>query len=408
MIDDFKKPTTKKPPLPETPPEPQPDFVPPEKVEATEVEPDSKGSDTITSPMSNNTKHKRGLKKLSKRQKLILAGVAGVLLLAIGSYFVFFKPDKKPAPAPPPVAKQVEPPKPTTEASKLTGVQVSPEINATPTTGVMIENSPDARPQSGLTTAGVVYEAIAEGGITRFLAIFEGTVPDYIGPIRSARPYYLDWILAYDAGLAHAGGSPDALAYIRAKGIKDLDQFANSGSYTRVSSRYAPHNLYSGVDRLVALQKQKGYGTSKFLGFARKGEKPAVTPTAVSIDESISGFLYNPHWDYDKTTNTYKRSEAGKPHIDLKTGAQIAPKVLVVMVLPQGLASDRLHTTYGTIGSGKAFIFQDGTVTEGIWEKKDPASQIRLGDANGAPIAVNTGQTWISVVGSAGAVKYKP
>jgi hypothetical protein len=104
----------------------------------------------------------------------------------------------------------------------------------------MIENSPDARPQSGLQDAGVVVEAIAEGGITRFLTLFQESQPQYIGPVRSLRPYYIDFAAPFQAGIAHVGGSPEALSRVRNGSYRDLDQFFNSAYFSRISARPAP------------------------------------------------------------------------------------------------------------------------------------------------------------------------
>lgn len=347
----------------------------------------------------------------TRKQLLIGVPIALVVLsgTSFGAWKLFFD---KPAPAP--VAQKVEekkapePAKPTTVASPLTGKQVQPDQAKIPILGVMIENSPDARPQAGLNKAGVVYEAIAEGGITRFLALYQEDQPDYIGPIRSARPYYVEWAQGYDTMFAHAGGSPEALALIRSSGVKDLDEFANSKPYQRVSSRYAPHNLYSNVAKLIDYGKGKGFTTSNFTGFVRKAEQPMSTPAATNIDVTMSGFLYNPNFAYDAATNSYKRSQAGKPHVDERSKEQISPKVVVVLVIPYGIQSDGIHSDYSTIGNGKAFIFQDGNVTEGIWEKASSKDPIKLGDANGSPLGINPGQTWISVVGTPGSVAYKP
>jgi hypothetical protein len=397
---------------------PEPAFKPPELVAAEDgfvQKLDMPG--TSPSSHTNNPKKPGGLKtflaRFSKKQKLIVAVVAGLILLGGGgasAYVLTHK--KKPAPVTP-VAKveekPVEQPKPTTVASPLTGKQIAPELAQGPVLGVMIENSPDARPQSGLNKAGVVYEAIAEGGITRFLALFQEDQPDYIGPVRSVRPYYLEWVQGYDAAIAHVGGSPDALNMIKAGGgIKDLDQFYNSGPYQRVNTRYAPHNMYSSVPKLMEAGKAKGFAKSDFTGFARKEDKPSAAPNAKSIDITMSGYLYNPHYDYDAASNTYKRSMAGKPHVDERSKEQLAPKVVVVIVTDYSVASDHVHSIYKTIGSGKAYVFQDGTVTEGTWEKTSAKSSLRLGDANGSPLGINTGQTWVTAVGTPGSVAYKP
>ncbi len=300
------------------------------------------------------------------------------------------------------------PPKPKTVASALSGLQVDPSFNLRPVTGVMIENSPDSRPQSGLAQAGVVFEAIAEGGITRFLALFQDTAPDDVGPIRSARPYYIQWALGFDAAYAHVGGSPEALADIKNWGVRDLDQFANGGSYHRIAARAAPHNVYTSVAALNQLETAKGYTASTFTGFARKQPAPSKQPTAKSIDLTFSGALYNVHYDYNTVTNSYNRSEGGVAHTDANGNKQISPNVVVALVMPYGLAADDHHSRYGTIGSGQAYIFQDGTVTMGQWTKTSEKSQFTFTDPAGKPLALNPGQTWLSAMASTSKVSYKP
>lgn len=347
----------------------------------------------------------RHFQRLPKKQQIIIAvTVAFVLLGTSAAAYFLLKPEPAPPPPPPPVVK--EEPKPTTLASPLTGVQVKPELARLPTTGVMIENSPDARPQSGLYDAGVVYEAIAEGGITRFLALFQESKPEYIGPVRSVRPYYLDFLAPFDAPIAHAGGSGAALAQVRAEGFKDLEAFQNPAYYQRVSSRYAPHNLYTGRTRLLQLQKSKGWTSSKFTGFTRKEEKKATNQNAKKIDFSISSFYYNPHFDYDGKTNSYKRTMAGVPHTDEKSKKQINPKVVVALVMSHHYAG--IYSVYGVTGKGTAFVFQDGTVTKGTWEKKARKNQFVFKTAKGEKLGLNPGQTWVSIVSSPGAVTYKP
>jgi len=305
-------------------------------------------------------------------------------------------------------AKPKAAPKPTTVASTLTGLQVDPSVNTKPVTGVMIENSLDARPQSGLSDAGVVFEAIAEGGITRFLALFQDTAPADVGPIRSARPYYVQWALGFDAGYAHVGGSPEALADIKAWGARDLDQFYNGASYHRISSRAAPHNVYTSIDTLNQLEASKGYVSSSYTGFVRKKPDPSKQPTAKSINIFISGPLYNTHYDYNPATNTYNRSEGGSPHLDANGSKQISPNVVIAIVVPYSLESDGYHSAYQALGSGQAFIFQDGTVTTGTWSKPDAKTQLSFSDSAGKPLGLNPGQTWITAVSTASNVSYNP
>jgi hypothetical protein len=345
---------------------------------------------------------------LSKRSKVEIAALAvvtglgsGILILLIMHFA--HKPVQHAASSP--VVKPAPAPKPTTVASPLSGVQVPPEFAQRPVTGVMIENSPDARPQSGLQDAGVVYEAIAEGGITRFLALFQDTRPSYIGPVRSLRPYYIDFGWPYQAAIAHVGGSPDALSQIRSGSYRDLDQFFNSGTYSRISSRAAPHNVYTDFDRLDKLNQSKGYSSSNFNPWKRKDDKPAAAPSASHIDVKISSSLYYSHYDYDKTTNTYMRSEGGKPHLEVtsssdRTGTQIHPKVVIAVAMSYGVIDRAGHSSYGATGSGAIKIFQDGAVTDGTWSKPDRSSMFEFKDAAGNIISLNTGQTWVVAVGS--------
>ena len=347
--------------------------------------------------------------RLSKRNKILIAAASLLLIGGSASAAAIFWPKPPPPPKPVPVVvKKVEPPKPTTEASHLTGLQVGFDINKLPVTGVMIENSPDARPQSGLVDAGVVFEAVAEGGITRFLALFQDTKPGYVGPVRSARPYYIRYLLGFDANYAHAGGSPVAIADIASLSVKDMDQFYNGGSYDRVSNRYAPHNLYTSIDRLLALGASKGYTSSTYTPIARKAEKKIDTPAASAIDIAISSSFYNVHYTYDTANNSYLRSEGGQAHTDEKSGKQINPKVVAVVVTDKGTDPDGIHSVYRTSGSGQAFIFQDGDVIKGTWSKPDDRSQIQFKNAAGEEQKLNAGQTWITLVGDSSAVTFNP
>jgi hypothetical protein len=297
-----------------------------------------------------------------------------------------------------------------TVASNLTGLQVSREVNNRPVTGVMIENSTFARPQSGRRQAGIVFEAVAEGGITRFLALYQDIQPDYVGPVRSVRPYYLLWDLGFDAPIAHVGGSPEALADISTWGAKDLDQFFNANYYQRISSRVAPHNVYTNIAQLNNLESSRNYKPSVFTGFLRKPDSPSKQPSASSIDLSISSSDYNPHYDYSAVSNTYTRNISGQPDQDLLSSGSlvpITPKVVIAMVMQQGIEADDKHTSYNTIGSGQVYIFQDGNVTTGTWQKAGIGAQITFTDANNQPIKLNAGQTWLTAVGSPSNVSYK-
>lgn len=283
--------------------------------------------------------------------------------------------------------------------SPLTGKEVADEASTKqPVTAIMIENSPDARPQSGLKDAGVVFEAIAEGGITRFLSLYQQEKPGLIGPVRSLRPYYVDWLAPFQPSVAHVGGSKFALDEIRSGKYRDIDQFFNAGTYWRATDRYAPHNVYTNFERIDALNKAKGYTESTVAGFDRKDPAPSQAPTATQISVSISGPLYNSTYQYDSASNAYLRSQAGAPHTDREAG-QIAPTTVIAMFVSMSrVMEDGYREQIGSIGEGRAVIFQDGTATEATWRKSSKTSQISFSDTNGAPVKLNRGQTWISAV----------
>ena len=288
--------------------------------------------------------------------------------------------------------------------SPLTGEQVASEAETKQAvTAIMIENSPDARPQSGIKDAGVVYEAIAEGGITRFLTLHQQDKPQIIGPVRSLRIYFLDWLAPYNASVAHVGGSADALAEVRNGKYRDIDQLFNADSYWRATDRVAPHNVYTSFEKLDALNHAKGYNESNFTGFTRTDGKPSDSPTATSVTINFgSSTLYNTSYAYDKKTNTYARSMAGAPHLDREKG-QITPSVVIALQVEMKLAEpDNGHEDITTTGTGKATIFQNGTAQAVTWHKADRASQISFTDANGHDVPLVRGQTWIAAVPNTG------
>jgi hypothetical protein len=302
---------------------------------------------------------------------------------------------------------------PTTVPAPLTGEQVTADQASKPIIGVMIENlNPDARPQSGLGSAGVVYEALAEGGITRFLALFQAPLPASIGPVRSLRPYYLDWALEYGIPVAHAGGSIPALAAVGTQGLKDIDALRYDGSYFfRTNDKAAPHNMYTTNVLLEKLDAQLGFNTApSFTQAVRKADTPSVGvaphPT-ININFSYSDYAVK--YAYDPATDSYARFMAGTPHVDKNTGKQIMVKNVVVEYVPTtyGTQSNgKPETNLSIVGTGKALVFEDGNVVPATWSKASASAPTLFTDATGLPIKFNVGNTWFSVVPTTNTVTY--
>lgn len=300
-------------------------------------------------------------------------------------------------------------PEPTKHYSQLTGALVSTETIANQAiTAVMIENSPDARPQSGLFDAGLVFEARAEGGITRFMALYQESKPQLVGPVRSVRSVFVDWLKPFDASIAHVGGNTSALALVRNGSYRDIDQFFNSAYYWRATDRYAPHNVYTSFAKLDALNTAKGYTTSNMKGFDRTDGKSSPDITASSISVTISSGLFNSSYTYDSSTNSYARSQGGAPHLDREKG-QITPTTIIVLKVDEStIMEDGYREKIDVVGSGKGYVFQNGAVTEITWAKSSRDAQISFTDTSGKLVQLNRGQTWITAIpNNGGAVSWK-
>jgi len=341
------------------------------------------------------------LKTWFRKHRILLLCIGGFIFIAgsTAAAFVFFY--QKPVEVAKTVVEKKEEPKPEPVKyySPLTGNLVADEAaTKQPVTAIMIENSPEARPQSGLKDSGVVFEAIAEGGITRFLVIYQEQKPQLIGPVRSVRMYYVDWAAAFNASIAHIGGSAAALAEVRNGSYRDIDQFFNAGSYWRATDRYAPHNVYTSFAKLDALNAAKGYTSSTFTGFSRVDGKASATPNATQINITISSATFNSSYAYDATTNTYARSQAGAPHLDRESG-QITPSVVIALKVDESTVfEDGYRQSINAIGSGTAVIFQNGVAQEVTWHKASRTTQITFTDAMGKDVPLARGQTWISAV----------
>jgi hypothetical protein len=299
--------------------------------------------------------------------------------------------------------------------SKLTGREVAADKVGIATTCIMIENSPDARPQSGLDQAGVVYEAIAEGGITRFMAIFQEDKPQYIGPVRSLRMTYAEFAKPYHCSIAHVGGADNALNLVRNNPeYRDIDQFLNDASYWRINTRWAPHNVYTSFAALDELNANRGYTTSEFNGFTRfkpDTNTAAGEITARTIRIELSSDLYNPVYTYDEAANNYKRAFAsGETHmVASESGetSQLAPDVVIALETDAVARPGSPYSDYRPVGSGNAFIFQNGTVTTAKWQRDSVDSELRFLNENNEEVQLNRGQVWISIYPSNNSISWE-
>ncbi len=287
----------------------------------------------------------------------------------------------------------------------LDGMLVPPNQAKTNTYAIMIENIAESRPPSALDKASVVYEVLAEGGITRFLALYPvgGDRLTQIGPVRSARPYYITWAEEYRSLYVHAGGSPQALTYLKSgrANVIDFNQFSHGGNFIRDASRAAPHNLYTDSDKLFLGLKQVAPDLAPtYTSWPFKDETPFDNrPTAVKdLVINFSSFNYKVKYVYDRVNNQYQRFVGDKPHVT-RQGDQIVAKDVVVEFIKTGLiAGDKQRLQMELIGSGRMLLFRDGTVTEGTWQKDSASARTKFLDKDGNVLVLNPGPIWIEGV----------
>lgn len=326
-------------------------------------------------------------------------------------------PRPTPSPSPSPTPSPTPEPTPVLVPAPLTGALVGPDAVLQHPIAVMIDDHSRARPQSGLSEAAVVWHAPAEGGIPRYMAIYQDTMPTSVGPIRSAREYYIAWAAEWRAVYVHVGGSPQALATLRSKGrgqlVFNADEFRWGGTYIwRIKERRAPHNTYTDGPNLRKLAGRLGADDGPLV--------PAWTfgPDALPEDRPAGGtieFAYQRSrvsYAYDQRTNTYVRSVPGEsPQVDASTGRVIAPKNVVVMLMRFGPLNDghpekhRLEAQ--VVGSGTAWIATNGSTIKGTWKKASQTGPTQFFDGDGRPVTLTVGQTFINVLQSGTRVTVK-
>ena len=396
-------------------------------------------------------KHRRWnhlVKKWGKRWLIILivgicGFVIGLICLLVG--FLAFKKDSVAYEFPEFKKEESE----DVDYSLLTGLPLKDkDTKNSPLFCMQTPNGTDgARPQSGLTEAGVVFEAIAEAGITRFAAIYQNPTSSVIGPIRSLRMYYLEWDTPFDCTIVHAGGAADALKAVSAGNYRNMDE-STAYMYRGTYGARRWNNLFTTPSELKQFNSDHGFNSSEPKTFARMtpeesnrvrlqnlaGEKlnivePAEGDTSkvdVKVPKISISFAsapsFNVEYSYNSKTNSYDRGyQNGVDHEVYKCKDEklegrnpedvceltvLSPSVVIAMMVNERRAADGYHENITTIGNGDAYIFQNGTVVEGSWSKATREDQIKFFDEKGEELKLAPGQTFISAVPNYGNVEY--
>lgn len=384
----------------------------------------------------------------NSKKNILLISIILYGLSALFSYFIFVNTSilsstgiiKTPVVAP--VQQQdgakdgkivFDPTLPKTEACPLNGELFSKQQKAWwekhRPLGIMIENHADSRPQSGIGSSDVVYEAVAEGGITRFLVVFYCQDAGTVGPVRSARTYFVDFISEYGKSplYAHVGGAntpgpADALGQIVDYGwqlYNDLNQFAiGFPTYWRDPDRLGhpvatEHTMYSTTQKLWKVGEERGLTSvdkegdawnSTYIPYEFKTEAPLSARPAsqtVSFDFWEGYPDYSVKWVYDQATNNYIRYNHGVKHIDKDTGKTLTAKNLVILYMRESAANDgyegNAHRLYTNKGTGKAIVFMDGKETRATWSKASREGKLIL-TAAGQKVKLNPGRIWFEIL----------
>lgn len=296
----------------------------------------------------------------------------------------------------------------------LTGVGSEREVKERPVM-VMVENAPQARPQSGLDQADLVYEILAEGEITRFLAVYQSKSPQVIGPVRSIRPYFVEIGAGLDALIVHAGWSQDAMNMIASQKLDHFDQvYGDDAYYWRSSERKAPHNLYTGIDKIrqgAVSKKFRSEWSGPQLTFAAASGAPSLSdrsaPSAPAskpipiqsrpANKVTVSYLhgYNVSYQFDSASGLYKRYMEGAPHLDKETGKQLAGANILICESKHEVVDKEGRRQIDVTGPGKGYLVQAGTVQEVQWERKN--GMIR-GFAGDRELELIPGQTWVQII----------
>lgn len=316
---------------------------------------------------------------------------------------------------------------------------------------VMIENHVDSRPQSGLAKADVVYEAVAEGAITRFLAVFYCGIAAYskqgeydIGPVRSARTYFLDWASEYgDFPLYnHVGGAGlchDPTVHPKAKALCQIEQYGwkNKGTWSDLDQfslgfricRREPdrtgktvateHSMYCstyalweeasrrGLTNITQASKNQNSWDFNFKSWLFKEDQPSGQAISPEFDFWKDYGDYRVRWVYDPQLNSYLRYNGGIKTHDFYFDEDIVSKNVVIQFTKETSSVDEhKHNLYQTIGTGKALIFLDGKVIQGTWTKKSRQDRTKFFDSMGREIKFNRGQIWIEILPTTSTVTY--
>jgi len=279
----------------------------------------------------------------------------------------------------------------------LTGLQH--HVKDRPVLAIKVENLPEARPQAGINKADIVYEEPVEGGITRFIVLFQSQDSSRVGPVRSAR--------LTDAGIldqyghpvfGYAGGVPSVMHAVDAAGVKDENYDVAAGAYTRDPNRAAPHNLYTSTQALYRAAHEKGGKPAPVFTYDTSIPHPSRKVGFAHLDYSYSSDVY---WRWNAKKQVWLRFHGTVPHM-LEGNVQVSAKNVVVQMVKiiypgQVDVLGNPSPEAMTVGTGKAYVFRNGRMVVGKWVRPNKSDVTKFETKSGQVIALTPGNTWVEL-----------
>lgn len=296
----------------------------------------------------------------------------------------------------------------------LSGINIDEDISNKPIFAVMFDNHPAARPQSGLNDAEIIYEYKVEGKYTRYMALFQKNEPEIIGPVRSARPYFVNTAAEYNAIYTHWGGSEAGYDQISKDNVRDLDGIFLEGSTfyrNKNVGKKAPHNGYTSYDNLIEASEEKNY-----LDDGINPKSQFKFDTSIDLDlvdkemdnspdaeEFTVEFFKNAHemtFIYDENQNNYQILRNNEILTDEADEKEVRPSNIIVQYADSEITGPKLTLSMYNIGEGTGKLFTDGNVIDITWTKESDTSPTIFKTVEGEEIVLTPGQTFIEIIGT--------
>ena len=291
--------------------------------------------------------------------------------------------------------------------SKLTGLYIDEKLAEYRPLAIMMGNTSEASPQSGIGSAGVIYEIPVEGGITRLMSIIE----DYrslerIGSVRSCRFYFVHYAMEYDALYVHFGQSKYALSVLGDSHVNNINGLEGSTNrvFYRTTDRKAPHNAFADGQKLYEYVEKKGYPVTyseDYQGhfqFAEEDRLNELSDGESAIYVRPGYAIDDPWFEYHEEDGLYYRFQYGKEHVDNETGQQLSCKNIILQYVPISLLDDGNSLNVNTTAGGKGVFVTNGKAVPITWEKDSTFAVTHYYDESGEEIRLNPGVTWVLLI----------